>query len=230
MNPPEGLREVCRMFTRSAPRYDRMNRFMSLGRDLSWRRLAAARAKFPPGGLILDLGTGTGDMAREVARRDPAARIVCVDPCPALLDRARRKRGLGKARWIIGDGGSLPFRSGTFDGAVAAFSLRSMADVPRAIAELHRVVRPGGTVAVLELVRPEGGLCAAVFTLQLERIVPLAGRLLGSDTEAYAYLPASINAFYSARGLRGALGRCGFRELESRELMCRTVALCVCRR
>lgn len=218
------------MFTGTAPRYDRMNRVMSFGRDLSWRRLAAARANFPPGGLILDLGSGTGDMAREVARRDPSGRIVCVDPCPAFLDRARRKRGLEKARWLIGDGEALPFRAGAFDGAVVAFSLRTMADAPRALAELHRVVRPGGTVAVLELVRPEGGLCAAVFKLQLERIVPLEGRLLGSDPGAYAYLPASINAFYSARGLRGALGRCGFRELESRELMCRTVALCICRR
>lgn len=227
MPPRETLARVRRIFTDAAPRYDLLNRLLSLGRDRSWRRLAAARAKFPPGEPILDLGAGTGDMALAVARRDSSIRLVCLDPCPALTALGRRKPGLARARWLIGEGGALPFRSGSFGGAVAAFSLRNVTDPSRAIAELRRVVRPGGRVAVVELVRPEGGICTALYRLQLERVAPAAGRLLGSDPEAYAYLPASINAFYSARGLYEALERSGFAVIESRELMFRTVAVCI---
>jgi demethylmenaquinone methyltransferase / 2-methoxy-6-polyprenyl-1,4-benzoquinol methylase len=216
------------MFSLAAPRYDRMNRIISMGRDRVWRRRAARLAGFPPGGRILDLGTGTGDMVREVLRRDPGSAVYGADNCPAMLRHAMNRGGLERARLVIADGGMLPFRAGTFDGAAAAFIIRNLPDASAALSELRRVMRRGGRLALLDMVRPEGLLGGAVFRLHVRRIVPVLGRYLGSDPEAYAYLPRSIESFYSAEELRAALPEHGFDVVHFREVMCRTGLLCIC--
>jgi len=233
--PPSGnigrssnkIRDLRLMFSRAAPRYDLMNRIMSMGRDFSWRRFAIEEAKFPHGSLILDLGTGTGEMARSVAHLVPGSHVIGVDNCPALVALARVKQGVENTRWILGDGGYLPFSSNRFDGAVAAFSLRNMPDVSQVLSELYRVIVPGGRAVILDLVRPEGGLCGIIFNLQMGHIVPALGRVFGSNPEAYSYLPESIRSFYSSAGLREALRSHGFKELLFRELMFKTVAVCI---
>jgi demethylmenaquinone methyltransferase/2-methoxy-6-polyprenyl-1,4-benzoquinol methylase len=221
------VQEVRRMFSRIAPRYDLLNRVMSLGLDLSWRRHAVEKAGFPPGGRILDLESGTGDMAREILRHDAGSRVFGVDNCPGMLAQARKKRETKRVRWIVADGGVLPFSSGEFDGASAAFVLRNLPDASGAISEIRRVLRRRGRLALVDMVRPEGEICGAVFHVHLHRIVPALDRLLGSDPDAYSYLPGSIESFYSARRLREAFSKCGFVEVYFQEIMCRTVVICI---
>jgi len=224
-DPQEKAARVLRIFTGAAARYDLVNRVISLGRDLSWRRFMAQNASFPPGSLVLDLGSGTGDMAREVLQSSPLSRVVGVDNCPALLARARRKRGLERARWIFGDALHLPFAAGSFDGVTASFALRNVADAPGALGEIHRILRAGGKIAVLDIVRSDPASPAVFSGIHFRRIIPVLGRLIGSDPEAYSYLPHSIEAFYSARELRDELRERGFTELLFKELMFGRVAV-----
>jgi len=214
---PEGVRT---MFDRIAPVYDGMNRVMTAGLDVRWRRRAAALA-VRPGDRVLDAACGTGDLA--VADLNAgAASVTGLDFSEAMLARARGKSSA--IEWVEGDLLALPFADGTFDAATVGFGVRNLAgDLDRGLRELHRVLRPGGRLAILEITTPRGPL-RPFFNVWFDRAVPALGKVLpGGD--AYTYLPASVRRFPEAEALAALLCESGFRDVEFRLLAGSIVAI-----
>src|SRR4051812_39914044 len=196
-----------------------MNRAMTVGLDLRWRRIAAA-AVVRPGDRVLDAACGTGGLALAAAAAG-AAEGVGVGFSPRMLGRARRQsRAID---WGQGDILALPFPDGSFDAATVGFGIRNVADLERGLRELRRVLRPGGRLAVLEITTPRGPL-RPFCELWFERLVPLLGRVLPGG-RAYTYLPASVRRFPPAEELADRLSRCGFGEVRFRLLAGSIVAL-----
>jgi demethylmenaquinone methyltransferase / 2-methoxy-6-polyprenyl-1,4-benzoquinol methylase len=211
---------VRTMFDRIAPVYDAMNRVMTMGLDLRWRRLAA-EAAVQPGDRVLDAACGTGDLAL-ADRRAGAGRVTGLDFSEAMLERARRKAP--ELEWLTGDLLALPFADGTFDAATVGFGVRNVADLPLALAELRRVLRPGGRVAVLEITQPRG-LLRPFYRVWFELLIPRLGRLLPKGGDAYSYLPASVRRFPRAEELSALLEGAGFSQVRHRLLAGSIVAL-----
>jgi len=209
---------VRTMFDRIAPVYDVMNRVMTAGLDRSWRRLAV-EAVIQPGDRVLDACCGTGDLA--VAAEREGGIVTGLDFSPRMLERARRKSET--VTWIEGDLLELPFEDGSFDAATVGFGVRNVADLEAGLAELQRVLRPGGRLAILEITQPRGVL-RPFFSLWFERIVPLLGKVLPGG-KAYTYLPASVRRFPGAEELAALLERQGFEQVRFRLLGGSIVAL-----
>ena len=212
---PEG---VQRMFDRIAPVYDVMNRVMTAGLDLRWRRIAA-EAVVKPGDRVLDACCGTGDLAVASAKRGGV--VTGLDFSPAMLERARRK--LSSATWVEGDLLALPFEAGSFEAATVGFGVRNVADLEQGLVELRRVLVRGGRVAVLEITQPRG-LLAPFYGLWFDRIVPLLGRLLKGGA-AYTYLPASVRRFPGPDELANLMRSAGFADVSYRTFAGGIVAL-----
>jgi demethylmenaquinone methyltransferase/2-methoxy-6-polyprenyl-1,4-benzoquinol methylase len=199
------------MFDRVAPVYDAMNVVMTAGLDGRWRRLAA-RAVVRPGGRVLDACCGTGDLA--LAALAEGGRVTGLDFSPAMLERARRKSG--EVEWVEGDLLALPFGDGSFDAATVGFGMRNVEDRSLALRELRRVLRPGGRLAVLDVVRPKGVL-SHFYRLWFDELIPLAGRVLPGGA-AYTYLPASVRRFPGPKELETEVRDAGFRPTAHRLL------------
>jgi demethylmenaquinone methyltransferase / 2-methoxy-6-polyprenyl-1,4-benzoquinol methylase len=210
--------EVRRLFDRIAPVYDVMNRVMTAGLDRSWRRLTV-EAVVQPGHRVLDACCGTGDLA--VAAEREGGIVTGLDFSPRMLERARRKSGT--ITWLEGDLLALPFDDDAFDAATVGFGVRNVADLERALAELRRVLRTGGKLAILEITQPRGVL-RPFFSLWFDRIVPLVGKVLPGG-KAYTYLPASVRRFPGAEELAALLERQGFTDVRVRLLGATIVAL-----
>lgn len=205
--------ENRRMFDEIARRYDLLNALMSLGRHRAWRRRAVEALLARGGRDFLDIGCGTGDVALAVLRQAPAARMTGIDLSTAMLGIAEAKtRAAGvndRAVYRIGDATAMTFPDRSFDGIVMAFCLRNIADRAAAFGEMRRVLRPGGTVAVLELTKPAGRLAGLAHRLYTRRLVPLLGALL-SRGSAYRYLADSIDHFPPPPAITAALAGAGF--------------------
>ncbi|HEY1554987.1 MAG TPA: bifunctional demethylmenaquinone methyltransferase/2-methoxy-6-polyprenyl-1,4-benzoquinol methylase UbiE [Kofleriaceae bacterium] len=186
------------MFDRIAPRYDLVNRVLSLGMDQRWRRRTVRALALTDHARVLDVATGTGDLAVEIARAHPAATVIGLDPSAGMLAIARTKlerRGLAdRVELVVGDACALPQRNCAVDAATIAFGIRNVPDRPAALRELARVVRPGGRIAVLELGEPRRGLLGSLARLHSHWIVPRVGGWLGGTRE-YRYLQTSVAAF-----------------------------------
>ena len=200
---------VRTMFDRISPVYDAMNRTMTLGLDQRWRR-ATAEAAVMPGDRVLDACCGTGDLA--VAAKAAGGRVIGLDFSARMLERARGKSG--EIEWVQGDALELPFGNATFDAATVGFGARNLDDLERGLAELRRVVRPGGRLAILEITRPRG-LLAPFYRLWFDRLVPLLGRVLPGGS-AYTYLPASVRRFPGPEELAELLRSAGFENVRWR--------------
>jgi demethylmenaquinone methyltransferase/2-methoxy-6-polyprenyl-1,4-benzoquinol methylase len=184
------------MFDRIAPRYDFVNRVLSLGLDQSWRRRAVRALQLGERPRVLDVATGTGDLAIAIARACPGAQVIGLDPSPRMLAIARAKlerRGLD-VTLVEGDAQELPFKSCELDAATIAFGIRNVPDRARALRELARVVRPGGRISVLELGEPRAGVMAGLARWHTRVVVPRLGALLSGARE-YRYLQTSVAAF-----------------------------------
>lgn len=206
------------MFDAIAHRYDLLNRILSLGNDQRWRRLLVdALAVGPEGGEVLDLATGTADVAIQIAQRHPKCRVVGVDPSARMLDIGRAKVNtlqLGDRITLEqGTAEQLPFESGRFDGVCIAFGIRNVPDRERALAEMARVCKPNGRVAILELSEPGPGFFGACARVHVHHVVPWVGSLL-SGAKEYRYLQKSIAAFPPATEFAQMMERSGLRVVE----------------
>ena len=197
---PEAVRS---MFDRIAPVYDAMNRVMTAGLDLRWRRIAA-QAVVRPGDRVLDACCGTGDLA--VAARRAGGTVTGIDFSPRMLERARRKDPA--VEWVEGDLLALPCGDGVFDAVTIGFGVRNVGDLGGALLECRRVLRSEGRVAILEITTPRGVL-APFYRLWFDRIVPLLGKLLKGGA-AYTYLPASVRRFPGPEDLAALMREAGF--------------------
>ena len=221
--PPEASQpvDVRKMFDRIAPRYDAANRVMSAGIDVLWRRAAmrALVADLGPRPLVLDLGAGTLDGALEIVRRRPEARVVGADFARQMLKVGRRKLGKRASQIVAhaADGHALPYGAGAFDGVFTGFCVRNLENLPKALPELRRVLRPGGTLVVLEFFRPTR---RRLFFDRFynARVLPVIGRAVTGDRQAYDYLPASIDRFLSRSEFEDALRATGFNQVTGRDL------------
>jgi demethylmenaquinone methyltransferase/2-methoxy-6-polyprenyl-1,4-benzoquinol methylase len=206
--------QVRAMFDRIAGVYDRMNAVMTAGLDRRWRARAADLAAVGPGDRVLDVATGTGDLALELAGRvAPGGEVVGSDFAEAMLDRAREKAaGRADVRFEWGDALALDHPDDTFAAATVAFGARNFADLHRGLAQMARVVRPGGRVVVLEITTPRTPPLSWFYGLWFDRIVPGLGRLAGNE-DAYSYLPNSVKRFPRPEGLAAAMDAAGLRDI-----------------
>ena len=186
------------MFDGIAARYDLVNRVISLGIDQSWRRKTVSALLLGPSQRVLDLATGTADLAIQVARSEPSVSVVGLDPSSKMLEVGRLKLEraalAGRIELVQGDAQDLPFDSASFHSVCIAFGIRNVPDRARALREMARVTRPGGRIAILELSEPRSGLFAKMARFHIHTVVPYVGALL-SGVKEYRYLQQSIAAF-----------------------------------
>lgn len=186
------------MFDAIAPRYDLLNRVLSLGVDQGWRRRTVEALGLAPGCRVLDLATGTADLAIQIARREPTAIVIGLDPSTKMLARGRAKIAAAaladRIALVDGDAERLPFADASFDAIAMAFGIRNVSDRPRALIEMARVIRPNGRIALLELSEPRSGVIGPLARFHIHHVVPRLGALLSGARE-YRYLQRSIAAF-----------------------------------
>jgi len=203
--------QVRAMFDRISGFYDVMNSVMTAGLHHRWRARAADLAALGPGDSALDVACGTGDLAIELARRvGTGGEVIGSDFAEEMLERARAKDpGLV---WEWGNALELPYASGRFDAATVGFGARNFSDLDRGLAEMTRVVKPGGRVVVLEITTPRKPPLSTFYRVWFDHVVPLIGRLTG-EQEAYTYLPSSVRRFPGPEGLAAAMQRAGLSDI-----------------
>lgn len=223
--PAEKPAYVNRMFARIAPTYDLMNRLMTVGQDQGWREALLDFAALPPHGLLLDVGTGTGDIAYAALQRSAGTRAIGSDFTYEMMAAGVDKVPGLHLPFVQGDTFALPFPDNIFDAVVSGFMIRNVVDRVAAFREMARVTRPGGRVVCLETAPPSNALLSPLFRLYFFRIVPLIGGLVAGDRQAYSYLPHSTEDFPPPPALARLLEQAGLRNVFFREYMFGTVAI-----
>jgi len=216
--------QVRNIFTRIAPRYDLMNRLMTAGLDVAWRREVVAHARLAPGDRLLDLGAGTGDLAREAARQQPACRVTAADFTLAMM-RVGRQRPGQRLVWAAADALRLPFATASQDALVSGFLLRNVADLEGSLCEQLRVLKPGGRWVALDTTRPGQHWLSPFIRFHMHTVIPFLGTLLTGQRDAYTYLPETSEGFLRAEELAARLEAAGFRAVGFRRLNFGTVAI-----
>jgi demethylmenaquinone methyltransferase / 2-methoxy-6-polyprenyl-1,4-benzoquinol methylase len=209
------------MFDGIAKRYDLVNRVISLGIDQSWRKKTVKALELAPGARVMDLATGTADLAIMIARLHPHVTIVGVDPSQKMLDVGQRKLEVAqlgeRVELQVGDAQSLAFPDRTFDGLCIAFGIRNVPDRLQGLREMARVTKAGGRVAILELSEPRGGVLGPLARFHVHSVVPAVGALL-SGAKEYRYLQKSIAAFPPPREFEAMMVEAGLRIVSSTAL------------
>jgi len=217
--PKEGVErasQVRTIFSEIAPRYDLLNHVLSLNIDRAWRRAAVDRLGWEraASGTYLDACAGTYDLGLELARRKGfAGRVVATDFAHPMLAEGAKKIAAAPIEPACADSLVLPFRDGTFDGAMVAFGVRNLSDVAAGVAEMRRVLKPGARLVVLEFTTPPNRLIRAGYLLYFKRILPVVGRIVSGHPWAYTYLPESVDEFPGPRELGAVFERAGLREV-----------------
>lgn len=207
---------IQEMFSRIARRYMMMNHLMTAGQDIRWRKLAVRQARLSPGASVLDLGTGTGDLAREALQQVPSARVIGAD---FTLEMMRVGRRFGPFVCAAADALLLPFAEATFDAVVSGFLMRNVSDLSRALAEQFRVLKPGRRIVILDTTRPRRNLLWPFIWPHMRLVIPLLGALVTGSADAYRYLPESTQNFLTAEDLARRMEQAGFREVGFQRLM-----------
>lgn len=220
----EKARSVQAMFNRIAPRYDLMNRLMTGGQDIGWRKIVIRLAEIPEGGRVLDLGAGTGDLSREALRQSPGCRPIAADFTLGMM-LAGKKENSTSFDWSCADALNLPFPDQSFDAVVSGFLLRNVVDLKRALKEQLRVLKPGGRIVALDTTRPRPSLLSPFIRFHMHRVIPFMGRLLTNSPEAYVYLPSTSENFLLAEDLQERFKETGFINCNFRRLMFGTIAI-----
>lgn len=228
-NASEKRTYVRKLFDSIPNHYDFMNRIMSLGLDMGWRRKSIRLAEFKSDGHLLDLAAGSGDMTVAALKIHPEARFTGLDFSEPLLRMAQTKFTENnypqEVVWIQGDALELPFADNSLDGVFTAFALRNVTSVEKTFAELYRVIRPNGRVVSLEMVKQKNKFLRAIFSFYFKHIIPRLGRWLTKYPDAYSYLPLSIENFYTADGLSEVIQSVGWTNVRHWPVMFRNVAI-----
>jgi demethylmenaquinone methyltransferase/2-methoxy-6-polyprenyl-1,4-benzoquinol methylase len=226
--PTDKRRYVGRLFATIADRYDLITRLLSFGRDQRWKARLIDLARIEPGARVLDVACGTGDLASRAAAA--GGRVAGLDLTFRMIVLARRKPGAGGIAWLVGDIGQLPVAAGTVDIITTGYGLRNVPDLPGALAELHRVLRPGGRLCSLDFNRPESPALRAIYLSYLTLVGSALGWVLHRDPDTYRYIPASIRRYPGARGVVALLEAAGFSDVRHVRLLGGLMAIHLARR
>lgn len=216
---------VRNMFADAARRYDRMNRLMTLGQDQRWRRLVVQACQLPENGRLLDVATGTADIALEALRQHPDAYVVGTDFTHEMMRIGQAKDVEGRIPFVEADALRLPFPDNSFDAACSGFLMRNVTDVTAAFEEQRRVVRPGGRVVCLEITRPATPVWRDIFHFYFFNLVPRISAFFSSNKDAYTYLPHSTLQFPRPPQLAEIMTSVGLKHVSWRTMMLGTMAL-----
>lgn len=220
---PEKSRYAQDLFTRIAHRYDLMNRLMTGGQDIRWRKEVIRRAALHPRAALLDLGAGTGDLAREALAQQPTARVTAADFTLEMMRAGRRPADAFV--WSAADALRLPFPPERFEAVVSGFLMRNVADSMSALREQYRVLKPKGRIVILDTTRPKKNLLSPFIWFHLHVVIPALGTLLTGQRDAYTYLPDSTEAFLTAEDLAARMAVAGFKRIGYKRLMFGTIAI-----
>ena len=218
----ERAQYVQSMFTRIASRYDLMNRLMTGGQDVRWRKEVISLTKLRPHASLLDLGTGTGDLAREALKQYPKARVTAAD---FTLEMMRVGKKNGDLNFSSADALNLPFKDKVFDAIVSGFLMRNVTDVQQALKEQHRALKPGGRIVILDTTRPKKNILSPFIKFHMHVIIPTIGGMLSGMRDAYKYLPDTTENFLTAEELSVRMVAVGFRRVNFKRLMFGTIAI-----
>lgn len=205
------------MFDSISPRYDLLNRILSFGIDIRWRKKLVSRLKIHAPENVVDLATGTGDLAIEIARKIDRCHVFGIDLSPGMLEYARKKIAKHKLHNRISlievDGHNIPFEDNFFSAATIAFGIRNYENPAQGIKEIFRVLKPGGILMILEFNMPQKGIFAKVYRFYFFRILPTIGRIVSGNKNAYTYLPASVTNFNTHIDLNIIMNQCHFENI-----------------
>jgi demethylmenaquinone methyltransferase/2-methoxy-6-polyprenyl-1,4-benzoquinol methylase len=223
------------MFTRIAPSYDLMNRLMTFGQDAIWRKEVIRRARLPKtGGILLDLGAGTGDLGFEALHQHPdvisieadfTIQMLCVGMERSDSQLPNSTDGQSKIAWSVSDALNLSFPDETFDAVVSGFLMRNVVDLPRSLCEQYRVLKPGGRIVILDTTHPRRNLLTPLVRFHMHTVIPMLGNWISGDGDAYKYLPDSSEAFLLAEVLASKMIAAGFEKVAFRRLNLGTIAI-----
>jgi demethylmenaquinone methyltransferase/2-methoxy-6-polyprenyl-1,4-benzoquinol methylase len=206
--------QVRQMFNNIALRYDFLNRLLSMGIDKGWRKKAIAMLADKKEPKILDIATGTGDLAIEMVQKHPDAQVTGLDLAPQMLEigrqKAKKKKLQQSITFVEGDAENLPFEDNTFDAITVAFGVRNFERPLEGLKEMNRVLKPGGRLVILEFSKSRSKIFEGVFNLYFKYILPTIGRLVSKDARAYQYLYDSVQVFPSGQAFIDLLGESGY--------------------
>jgi demethylmenaquinone methyltransferase/2-methoxy-6-polyprenyl-1,4-benzoquinol methylase len=210
------------MFTKIAHRYDMMNRLMTAGQDVRWREKVIQYARIKPNARLLDLGAGTGDLAREAIKQQSDTKVVAAD---FTLEMMRVGQLNGNLPWSAADALHLPFGDQSFDAIVSGFLMRNVGDIQQALKEQYRTLKPGGRIVILDTTKPKRNLLYPFIWLHMHVVIPVLGGILSGFKEAYNYLPDSTEEFVTAKEMAVRMAAVGFKKINYGKLMFGTIAI-----
>jgi demethylmenaquinone methyltransferase/2-methoxy-6-polyprenyl-1,4-benzoquinol methylase len=224
MEPAKKGDQIREMFMKIAPRYDFLNRLLSLGIDRRWRKAAAKSIRSRIGGRVIDIATGTGDMALEVANAtDESVKIIGIDFCAAMVKFARTKINTsahsGRVALGVASCEALPFQNDAFDSATIAFGIRNVVDRRLGLQEICRILQPGGRIVILEFSTPNSRFFKTIYQFYFRRLLPAIGSIF-SDSGAYRYLPDSVMKFYDQHTFKKLMIESGFENVIHSDYTC----------
>lgn len=218
----ERAKYVQGMFTRIARRYDLMNRLMTGGQDIRWRKRVIELARLDDNASLLDLGTGTGDLAREALSAFPQARVAGADFTLEMMRVGRRNSPLD---FSAADALQLPFPDFSFDAVVSGFLMRNVVDLQKSLEEQYRVLKPGGRIVILDTTRPKKNVLSPFIWVHMHVIIPALGGLLTGSRDAYRYLPETTEGFVTAEDMAARMEKAGFQKIGFQRFMFGTIAI-----
>jgi demethylmenaquinone methyltransferase / 2-methoxy-6-polyprenyl-1,4-benzoquinol methylase len=210
------------MFTRIAKRYDLMNRLMTGGQDIRWRKMVIELARLDNSASLLDLGTGTGDLAREALEQFPQAKIIAAD---FTLEMMRVGRKTGPLDFSAADALRLPFNNSVFDAVISGFLMRNVVDLNKSLGEQYRILKNGGRIVILDTTRPKRNILSPFIWIHMHIVIPVLGKLLTGVNDAYSYLPETTEGFVTAEALAARMAAAGFKDIGFRRIMFGTIAI-----
>ena len=213
---------VQKMFTQIAGRYDLMNRLMTGGQDIRWRKMVIKLARLNNSSALLDLGTGTGDLAREAATQFPQAKVIASDFTHEMM---RVGQKISALNFSTADALKLPFNDSSFDAVISGFLMRNVIDLQKAIEEQYRMLNKGGRIVILDTTRPKKNILSPFIWLHMHIIIPTLGTLLTGQREAYNYLPDTTEGFVTAEDMAARMIAAGFKKVDFKRLMFGTIAI-----